>query len=400
MSMDEALNWIEGQKEMAFDLLSSWVLQNSWSGNVEGLKKLKEQLLLAFSPLGDEVESILLPPWQRRDSFGALYFTPLGPALSIRKRKESRKNVLLGGHMDTVYPPLPNPLKIRQEGSKLIGPGIADMKGGLVVLWLAIKAFENFFSDLNLGWEIFINPDEEIGSPGSRSLWEERAKRANIGLLFEPCFPDGSLVGARKGSITFTLAITGQESHVGRAHAEGRSAVKALAELIFSAHVLAKEYPEMTLNIASLTSSEALNIIPKHASCKGNIRSFNATHLEALWVDLEKLCEDVAKNHRVKIDLYKDAEKLPKPFENKTKALYEWIERSAHALHLPLKERPSGGLSDGNILQASGLPTIDTMGVVGGDLHTENEYMLVESLVERAKLTCLFLHDFALKMDE
>lgn len=398
--MLKALHWIEKESDKAFTLLKEWVLENSWSENLEGLQKLNEKLRCAFSPLGDTVELIPLPPWQRRNPLGEIYLTTLGSALSIRKRKKSSRQVLLGGHMDTVYPPLPQSLEIKHEGSHLIGPGVADMKGGLAVLWLAITAFEKFFSHLNLGWEIFINPDEEIGSPGSKTFWEKKGKKAQIGLLFEPSFPDGYFVSGRKGSINFSIVVEGKESHVGRDHGMGRSAVKALSEWIVQAYQLAKKYEETTLNISTLTSSHALNITPKHASCKGNLRSFNSQHLNKMWSDLQKLSQDIGLEQEVKITCYKDSEKFPKPFENKTKALYEWIAKSAYELQIPFKERSSGGLTDGNILQAAGLPTIDTMGVIGGNLHTENEYMVIESLVERAKLTCHFLHQFASSSDE
>lgn len=395
MGNHTAFQWIDSQKNVAIDLLQSWASINSWSENSIGLNLLSDAIRESFKNLG-EIHKIALPSWKRWDHFGKPYETDVGPLLQIQnhsKRKSGRK-ILLGGHMDTVYPPTSSFQQSHLNHTRLLGPGVADMKGGLVVLWLAITAFERFNKD-QLDWEIIISPDEEIGSPSSRPIWEKSAKESDIGLLFEPSYPDGALVSSRKGSITFTIYVKGKSAHVGRDYHAGKNAVKALSTFIVKGHEICEKYPDTTLNFAYLSGGVALNIVPEFASSKGNIRSFNSEHLNESLQKLEELGKTISKNQQVEITLQIEAQKPAKPFEGKTAKLFEALNASALEFNEPLLHRQSGGLSDGNILQAAGLPTIDTLGVIGGNLHTQDEYMIIDSLPQRAKLTYHFLTQYA-----
>lgn len=387
------LQWIDDQKDLALQLLKSWAEINSWSHNLAGLKTMTHELKKHFSPLGDKIEEVPLPPWEKKDERGLPYEVPLGSALVITRTLPSKKKILFGGHMDTVYPPSPDITCIQQAGKQLIGPGVADMKGGLIVLWLALSAFQKFRTH-NLSWEIVINPDEEIGSPGSRELWEKKAKTADFGMLFEPCFPNGSLVSERKGGVSFTAVAKGQPAHAGRSYKEGRSAVKALCQFIEKAYALAEKHPNLTVNIADLFSDKPLNIIAEYASCKGNIRSFEESDLARYFNRLVQMAKRISRQQEVSITIYRDLYKTPKLFDDKTKSLYELLSKSAIKLGFSLSHCPSGGMSDGNILAACGLPTLDTLGVVGGALHTREEFMEIDSTAERAKLLCHFLLNF------
>lgn len=230
MKTAEALQWLDGQKTEATALLIKWASINSWSENPSGLAEMAEVLKESFSPLADKTEEIKLPEWESK---------PLGNALLFSKRKSALNKILLGGHMDTVYPPNSPFQTCRIEGSNLIGPGVADMKGGLVVLYLALAAFEKTHPDL--GWITIINPDEEIGSPGSRTLWKEQAKEVSLALLFEPSFSDGAIVTARKGSMNFHLTVSGTPAHAGRDFRKGKSAIKAISLFINEAYILSEK---------------------------------------------------------------------------------------------------------------------------------------------------------------
>ena len=137
-------------------------------------------------------------PHELEDSAGSAVREPLGKALLIRKRPEAPLRLLLCCHTDTVYPSdHPFQKSVRIADNILRGPGVTDAKGGLVVMLLALEAFERSPWSAKLGWEVLINPDEEIGSPGSAPLLIQAAKRNDLGLIFEPSFPDGNLAGAR-----------------------------------------------------------------------------------------------------------------------------------------------------------------------------------------------------------
>src|SRR3989304_2280040 len=130
---------------------------------------------------------------------------PLGNALSIRKRSTAPLRIFLGAHMDTVYPAdHPFQKAVRVDQNTLRGPGVADSKGGLVVMLKALEALERSPYAQSVGWEVLINPDEELGSPGSAPLLAQAAKNTHLGLVFEPPLPDGALVGARKRPATLT----------------------------------------------------------------------------------------------------------------------------------------------------------------------------------------------------
>lgn len=364
----EAFTWIEEKREWALTLLIKWACINSWSHNPTGLAQMKKEIKEIFDPISDVTNE-----------------------LEFIKRKGLPKKILFGGHMDTVYPPHSSFQTCRISGSRLIGPGVADMKGGLIVLYLALFAFEKFSDVKNFGWEIFINPDEEIGSPGSRTLWEEKGKKATIGLLFEPSFADGAIVDKRKGSFSFKVEVKGTPAHVGRDFDKGRSAIFAIAEFISASSLLSKTFSDLTLNVGELHSDSPTNVVAEIASCSINIRSFSYADLLQMKDNLMDLSLKISHATETTILLSPLVEKQPKPFSEGTKKLFEELSLCAAVLNTKLTTKSSGGLSDGNILAEVNLPCIDTLGVIGGNLHTPEEYMEIESMIERAKLVFLFL---------
>lgn len=395
MSKEEAIRWIEEKEEEALSHLETWVNINSWSHHREGLQDTFGALKKAFSPLGKSTEELPLKEWKIKSERGGYDFVPLGQALSVIGSSSSGPKVLLGGHMDTVYPPGNHAWKFAVKGSRIEGPGVADMKGGLAVLWLALSAFEKFREKLALCWEVLITPDEEIGSPGSAFLWEACAKRNRWGLVFEPAYTEGAIVTERKGSLTLSVSCKGKAAHVGRAMAEGKSAVKGIASFIVNSYKAASEIPSLSINISQLQGGEALNIVPESAFCRVNVRSFDPKALKEFPGLIESITAKIKQEQRLDFLIESETAKFPKLFDAKTQLLFQFLEKSASFLKLPLKTAASGGLSDGNILQQAGLPTLDSLGVVGGALHTHEEWMEKKSLVERAKLVCLLLFELA-----
>ena len=220
------LQWIDRQERRMIDLLTRWANVNSGSHNLPGLNEMLALLEEEFSVLGGETERVELAPQQLDDSSGTAVQVPLGRALLIRKRPTAPVRLLLCCHMDSVYP-VDHPFQkaVRVADNILKGPGVTDAKGGLMVMLVALQAFERSPWAEKVGWEVLINPDEEIGSPGSAPLLIQAAKRNNLGLVFEPSLPDGNLVGARKGSGNFTAIARGKAAHAGRNPQLGRNAI-------------------------------------------------------------------------------------------------------------------------------------------------------------------------------
>lgn len=345
----------------------------------------------AFLSIGATVEKVSLPPQKKINDLGEIYLNPIGPALKIQKHPHAPTSVLLAGHMDTVYGihhPFQKMTEITPE--RLRGPGVADMKGGLLVMFKALQALEESPFSGKLGWEVIINPDEEIGSPGSSYLFAEAAKRHSFGLVYEPAFPDGSLVSSRKGSVNYTLIAKGRSAHAGRDFHLGRNAIIALARCVAEIDTLSSIEQGTTVNVAHFTSHFPSNIVPDLASCRINVRSRTLQELDNVDQQIHQISKSYSKNG-IDITLFQETSSPPKPFDGPQQDLYSAVKETGEILGLKLPLIESGGTCDGARLYAHGLPNIDSMGVVGGGLHTPEEYCITESIIERAKLSALLL---------
>jgi glutamate carboxypeptidase len=388
------LDWIDSQEQTLLLRVKQWVAINSFTLHVKGLEQLLLLLHSSFKNLGGESSYFNLQPQKILGSDGVFHSQPLGQALLLRKRPQAPIQVLLAGHMDTVHIPS-SPFQNIHELAPGIwkGPGVADMKGGIAILLTALEALERSpFAD-QVGWEILLTPDEELGSPGSAFLYETAAHRHHCGLIFEPSFPDGAFVSQRKGSATFTIAVKGKAAHVGRDYSQGRNAVFALARFIHKLEALQAQ-KDFIVNVADIEGKGPVNIVPPFASCRVNLRSSQAEALQQAATQLQHFAKE-SEQEGIRFEIAQDSFRLPKPFDTATQHLFEGYARCANDLNLPFQTRQTGGVCDGNILAAAGLPTLDTAGVIGGALHTPDEYLICSSLVERAKLTALFLFKLA-----
>jgi glutamate carboxypeptidase len=391
------LDSLKSQQRPMLDLLTSWVNINSGSNNLEGLNKMLDAIEATFGVLNGKSERIPLAPRQQMDSKGKTIEMPSAPALSIKKPSTAPFKVLLAGHIDTVFP-LSSPFQRAEQLDPdiLRGPGSADMKGGLVIMLKALEAFEKSpFAD-KLSWEVLINPDEELGSPSSEPLFAERAPHYNIGLIFEPSFPDGSLVNERKGSINYTIVAHGKAAHAGRDYHAGRNAITALAHFVKEVENLNDRNRGITVNVGSFEGGGPTNIVPDLAVCKVNIRMQNPQDLPHIQTAVRQIINRCPEG--VSFELHEHTIRPPKPYNKPHHQLFEALKTCAKDLGLDLKWQPSGGVCDGNTLWAAGLPTIDTLGAVGGHLHTHDEFIFIPSLVERAQLTACFLMQLAEKV--
>ena len=389
-SFIDTLNTINGQQRTMMSLLRSWAAINSESENLSGLSQMIAALEMQFLSLGGHMQRIDLPPRSTIAIDGSPITIPHGQALHITKRPEAPIQIFLGGHMDTVYSPS-HPFQKAEDLSENIlrGPGVADMKGGLIVMLTALKAFENHPSSKNVGWEILINPDEEIGSIGSEQLFVAAAQRNHLGLIFEPSFADGALVSDRKGSANFSVVAKGLAAHAGRDFEKGRNAIAAIADFILRASALSNKTKGISVNVGQVLGGGPVNIVPDFALCRLNMRADAIEDFDETEAQLERITETPPEGVIMTLHLHQKRD--PKPFDEKCKKLFDQLNACAFEEGYSLISRPSGGVCDGNILSAAGLPVIDSLGVIGGKLHTSDEYMLIDSLVQRSRLTTLFL---------
>ncbi len=395
MADTDVLGWIDSQREEMVRLLESWSNNNSESHNVDGLKRMADALRVELSTLG-QVATIDVASHPVIDSLGKRVELPLGKVLSVRKRPEAAIRVLLNIHYDTVYAAdHPFQRAVRVDEKTLRGPGVLDAKGGIVVLLTAVKALERSEVAEKIGWEILLNPDEEIGSPGSAGLLVEAAKRNHVGLLFEPAMPDGSLVGARKGSGNFTVIVRGKAAHAGRDFDSGRSAIYAVADYIRAIGTVGQMLRPVTINCGRIEGGGPLNVVPDLAIARFNARVNSVDEQHAVERLFEQTQEEVSRRDGISIEIHGGFHAPPKQLDERSRALLDVIMSAGRELGLSLQFQASGGASDGNKLAAAGLPVIDSMGPVGAHLHSDREYVLVDSLVERAKLSARVLLNLA-----
>lgn len=395
------LEWIDTEQDRMLDLLESWVNINSGSDNIAGLDTMLRAMKTSFASLGGDIEEIVLPPRHYVSTDGSIHVCPTGKALRIsKKRKEIPVlRLFLGGHMDTVYSADSPFQKASREANRLRGPGTADMKGGVVILLKALEAIERSpFAD-RVEWEVVINPDEEVGSVSSAHLFEEAAQRNDVGLLFEPSFSDGALVSSRKGSYNFTIVSKGKAAHSGRDFHAGKNAIVPLARFIAAAERLNVGHGGITLNFGHIKGGTATNIVPDLCVCHCNVRVETAEELSMVKEQITAIVIDENAKGGA-LALHHDSERGPKPFDDNQQALFNILKGTAEQLDINLVWRPSGGVCDGNILTEAGLPNIDTLGAVGGNIHTVDEYIEISSLVERAKMTTLFITNLINKQQE
>lgn len=391
-----SLSALKDQHKEMLDRLIEWSRINSGSSNLDGLKIMEERIATAFAPLGATVEFIQLEPTERLNHDGTIESVANGRSILISKRPSANRRLLLTGHFDTVFPDDSSFQDVTWLDDNILnGPGVADMKGGILVMLHALLAFEASDEAENLGWEVLLSPEEETGSLASAPILAERAKRAQIGLTYEPALADGTLAGARAGSGNWSLVVKGKAAHAGREFDLGKNAVVKLSEIIGELSSLTGGRPKLTVNPAVITGGVAPNIVPDQAFCRFNARVHEPG--DAVWLQ-EKLAEIISKHNAddgFDVILHGGINRPPKPITDAIGRLMEAVKACGAFNDIKVDYVATGGCCEGNNLAAAGLPNVDTLGVRGGKIHSADEFVCVDSLTERAALSATILYAFA-----
>ncbi|HVM38425.1 MAG TPA: hydrolase [Sphingomicrobium sp.] len=366
-----------------------WAGVNSGSANLPGLALIAGTLAEAFSALPGELALVDPAPVETVDGAGRTRAVEHGQNLHLKVRPEAPVQLLLTGHMDTVYG-ADHPFQAVdwKEDGVLNGPGVADMKGGIAVMLAALKGVEASGAAANLGYEVVINSDEEVGSPGSAALLARAAQGKKAALTYEPsALPDGTFAGARPGSGNFAFVIRGRSAHAGRNPEDGRNAIVAAGELAL--RLAMSRTPGLLVNPARIEGGGPNNVVPDLAVLSVNLRPATGDDQEIARRLIEKAVAETAAAHDVYIEIHGGFGRPPKPMTGETEALFQLVARAGADLGQSVGWQNSGGVCDGNNIAACGVPVIDTMGVRGGKIHSMDEYLIVESLEERAALSAL-----------
>src|SRR5690242_3408178 len=375
--------------EPMLDQVLAWAAVNSGSRNLAGLERMADLLADAFSALPGVLRLEQPQPVETVDAAGRMAKIKHGRHLHLTVRPTAPLQLLFTGHMDTVFGP-EHPFQETRwlEEGVLNGPGVADMKGGLAVMLAALKAVEKSKGADRIGYEVIVNSDEEVGSLASAALLTKAAQGKRAALTYEPAaLPDGTLAGARPGSGNFDFIVKGRSAHAGRNPDEGRNALVAAAELALRLSM--SKTPGLSINPAKIDGGSPNNVVPDLAILRVNLRPRTADDQEIAARLIAKALDETAAAHDVYIEAHGGFGRPPKPLTGEAEVLFELVKQAGADLGQIIAWQPTGGVCDGNNIAACGVPVVDTMGVRGGKIHSEEEYLIVESLQERAALSAL-----------
>lgn len=366
-------------------LLTTWAEINSGSGHRAGLDRMRSALRAAFARIpGADIEEVPCPG--------------TADALRVRLRPQAKTRLLLSGHFDTVYEADDAFQKCRWLDERTLnGPGVADMKGGLLTMLAAVEAFEQTPNAAHLGWDALLTPDEETGSHGSAALFRAAPQAAQFGLVFEPARPNGDIVHSRKGTGGIVATCRGRAAHAARVPNDGRNAILGLAEFLLALNRIPAELPGVLVNVGNIRGgTAATNVVPDFAQSQIDLRVTRGADREPLIARLEALAAGINARDGLKLDLDIRFNRLPKECQPAEEKLFPEWQRAARDVGLPAPGWVhTGGASDGNLLSAAGLPNLDGLGPIGDQLHSTREFVIVPTIAQRAQVAALVMHRIA-----
>ncbi|MCD5979714.1 M20 family metallopeptidase [Pseudomonas quasicaspiana] len=365
----QALDWLAGQGEAMESLLQRIVDTDSNSYDKAGVDAVGALLAAEL-----EADGILLERMPV-EGFGDVMLAEVSGAAG--------KPVLLLGHRDTVFPKGTTATRgYSRDATLAYGPGVADMKGGLVLNCFALKALKRA-GQLPYPVQVLYTGDEEIGSGSARGHIETAARAARAVLNTEPGRASGNVVSARKGGATLIIEVSGRAAHSGVNHADGASAIEALARKIVKLHALT-DYPAgITTNVGLMSGGTSSNTVAPSATAKLDVRFIELKHWDQIFEAIQKIVaeEELPGTSAV---LKEATTFLPMEAQHSTRllALYQ---QQAQTLGFSVEGEFTGGCADSGFTASLGIPTLCGLGPVGGKVHTDREYLELDTLVPRAQ---------------
>lgn len=366
----------------------AWTAINSGTRNLAGLATMATMLADAFSVLPGDLSLVEPAPVETVAADGVVQTLDHGRHLHLAVRPDAPVQLLFTGHMDTVFG-ADHPFQQGHwlDDGRLNAPGAADMKGGLALLLAALEAVEASPLASRIGYDVLINSDEETGSFSSRDLIGRVARGKAAALTYEPALPDGTLAGARGGTGNFSLVVRGRSAHAGRNPEEGRNALVAAAAL--AVRLADAKAPGLAVNPARIDGGGPNNVVPDLAILRVNFRPRGHDAIHQAQAALDDAIAAISTAHEVAIDLHGSFNRPPKPLDPGAERLFALVKQAGADLGIPVAWKATGGVCDGNNIAACGVPVIDTMGARGGAIHSSEEFLIPESLPERAALSAL-----------
>jgi glutamate carboxypeptidase len=297
------------------------------------------------------------------------------------------RRALLIGHMDTVFDPGTAAARpFRVADGQAYGPGVTDMKGGLLTGLYALSALTRAVGELPFERLWFVaNPDEEIGSPTSTPIIRELAGGVDAAFVFECARANGDIVSSRKGIVDARITIHGRAAHAGVEPEKGRSAILAAAHLVPALHALTGRWPGVTCNVGVIHAGTRPNVVAEEARLEVDLRAIRGKDLDAAVAAVRDLMTAPSVPD-VTMDIETMASWRPMEKLERSGRLVDTAVALAARLGFPLRDAATGGASDANTTSGMGIPSLDGLGPIGGNDHAPAEYLVVDSIVPRTTL--------------
>ena len=381
--MGTLLTRLDTWREEQIDFLARLVNQDSGTDDRDDVNRVGEMLAAPLDDLGFTVTRV----------------TPerYGDHLVAVKPGTGPRRFLFVGHFDTVFPAGTAKVRpFRVEGERAWGPGVYDMKGGLAALLFALRAHRDGATTAwaETGITVVFNADEERLSPTSRALIQEEARRAHSVAILEPARPGGEYVMGRKGAGTFRLEVEGKASHAGLQPEMGASAIWDLAQKVAELHALTDFEAGTTVNVGVIQGGSRPNVVADRAHAEIDLRVWTPEDAERMIAAMKGIAGRVhVPGTRARFSGQLLFPPWP-PGLPGTERLVEIMREAGREIGLDVKAIKTGASSDGNHTSAVA-PTIDGLGPQGSRAHSEEEFILLPTLLERTKMIALFLDRWA-----
>jgi len=367
------ISFLNAHEPDMFALLEKMVLIQSGSHNKEGVDRVARLIQSIFQ--------------SNTVSCRTMEQTKFGNHLIVRSlcKKRFDKQILLVGHMDTVFPKNTDFNWYRENSTHCYGPGVIDMKGGLVVGIFALKALDSKGLLKKNPITFIFNSDEEIGSPGSGDLIKSEAKKSACAFVLECGGLEGEVVTGRKGNLSVKLDVFGKSGHAAFAGKDKASAILELAHKIIDLESLNDNEKGITVNVGRIQGGLGPNTVPEHAFARIDFRFVEQKDYKFLKERISKIAAGQKIPH-TRADFEIVSSRPPMEQTHANRKLFQTVKTVAQRLGLPIREEFRSGVSDANIIAEQDIPVLDGLGPIGAKDHSKDEYMIKASLLQRSIL--------------
>jgi len=361
-------------------LLRDMVLIQSGTYNKKGVDALLTLIQETLKPSGLRCNVV------EQDDFGNHLLVSTCPV------EKHDRQILITGHMDTVFPEDTDFRWFKEDEKHVHGPGVIDMKGGLVTGIYALKALGNVGLLEKIPLTFIFNSDEEIGSPTSRQIIEHEARRSAFAFVLECGGVNGGIVTGRKGKLGFTLTIQGKAGHAASADHDKPSAVLELCHKTLELEALNDSRQGLSINVGTIKGGMSPNTVADRSLASVDVRFNNAAARDDVKSRISDIVQKaIVPGTHTKIDWTSERPPMEQTQGNKT--LYLVAKQQADDLGIVVEEEFRGGVSDANLIAMQQTPVLDGLGPIGGMDHSSEEYMIKDSLRKRTQLLALLLQE-------